>query len=125
MGKLCNKICYETCPHITFAEWNEGGRDIDTDIQNDYNSLDFSKIKDNFIFIPQKDQIGHDLYYNRKSLIDMKDMAENTENCIAFNTLGFFKHKIDNLTESKYFGDSDGIYIKKDYYDKHVVSMKS
>ena len=32
MGKLCNKICYETCPHITFAEWNEGGRDIDTDI---------------------------------------------------------------------------------------------
>ena len=34
--------CFETRPHISFAEWNEGGKAIDSDIQNLYDSIDLS-----------------------------------------------------------------------------------
>lgn len=34
--------CFETRPHISFAEWNEGGALIDSDIQNIYDSIDLS-----------------------------------------------------------------------------------
>jgi hypothetical protein len=34
-------------------------------------------------------------------------------NCVGFNTLGFFKNKIENLTSSQYFKAIDGMYIKK------------
>ena len=47
--------------------------------------------------------------------------ALKTPNCVAFNTLGFFKNKSDNLTTSPYFKDNDGIYIKKN--KKYRVKM--
>ena len=34
--------CFETQPHISFAEWNEGGKKIDSDIQNIYDSIDLN-----------------------------------------------------------------------------------
>ena len=122
--KISDINAYECVPQLIFSEWNEDGKKIDTDIQNDYTSVDFSKIKDDFIFIPQQDQFGHDLYCNRKPLLEMKDMALNINNCIAFNTLGFFKRKIENLTSSKYFGSTDGIYIKKEYYEKYQAEKE-
>ena len=32
--------CYETRPHLSFSEWNENNKQIDTDIQTDYTILD-------------------------------------------------------------------------------------
>ena len=32
--------CYETRPHLSFSEWNENNKKIDTDIQTDYTNLD-------------------------------------------------------------------------------------
>ena len=32
--------CYETRPHLSFSEWNENNKKIDTDIQTDFTNLD-------------------------------------------------------------------------------------
>ena len=37
------------------------------------------------------------------------------KHCVAFNTLGFFKSDVINITKSVWFKDGDGIYIKKEY----------
>ena len=53
-----------------------------------------------------------DTYINKESIeLNMKK-ALNDKNCMGFNTLGFFKNKIENLTPSQYFSKGDGIYIK-------------
>jgi GR25 family glycosyltransferase involved in LPS biosynthesis len=106
----------ETQPHLMFSEWSEAGTPaVDTDIQNNYQALDFNNmIEDQFEFIPRLDQIGNDIYYERGlSLTDSMLKAIKDPNCQGFNTLGFFKGKIDNLTSSQYFGEKDGIYRKR------------
>jgi len=116
---------YESQPHLAFAEWYEPGKKTgtDTDIQNSFDSLDFSKEyngKDNFVFIPFLDQYGNDLYrhpYDKKTLEDFFLIAEQDEACVGFNTLGFFKSAISTLTRSSYLhGETSGLYIKKGYY---------
>ena len=66
--KICpNLRCYETQPHLMFSEWNENGKHIDTDIQKGQNNLSLDintindKIYDEFIFIPNLDQIDYDV----------------------------------------------------------------
>ena len=84
----------------------------------------FLNLDNDFVFISQKDQIGNDIYFNKNSIFRMKQIALKNEKCVGFNTLGFFKNKIDNLTISKYFNHNDGIYIKKDYYEKFIKGKK-
>ena len=36
IGKLNPEICYESQPHLVFAEWSENNKKIDSDIQNVY-----------------------------------------------------------------------------------------
>ena len=108
---------WELQPQMVYSDWNEAGngKNIDTDIQTNYNSLDFSKtVEDQFIFIPMQDQIGDDIYFDRDlSLTDKMVKAIKDDKCVAFNTLGFFKSKVDKLTGSPYFGEKDGIYVKR------------
>jgi GR25 family glycosyltransferase involved in LPS biosynthesis len=105
----------EIQPLLLISEWYEDrNKTIDTDIQTNYESLDFSQImEDQFEFIPKLDQIGCDLYFHRGSLTEHMSKAMKDPKCVAFNTLGFFKNKIETLTSSQYFGERDGIYIKK------------
>ena len=106
----------ELQPHLVLSVWNEvGKKPIDTDIQQNFKTLDFNKtIEDQFEFIPKLDQIGNDLYFERGlSLTDYMLKAIKDKNCIGFNTLGFFKSKVDSLTTSQYFREKDGIYIKR------------
>jgi hypothetical protein len=49
--------------------------------------------------------------------------AANDKQCVAFNTLGFFKNNITNITSSRWFGEHDGIYIKKEYVSKVVENL--
>jgi hypothetical protein len=77
---------------------------------------------DNFIFIKNLDQLGNDIYYiNSKSIEELIKISLNDNNCIGFNTLGFFKNKLDKLSESQYFNSNDGIYIKKEVYEKYLI----
>ena len=122
---------YECQPHITFSEWNEAGKDIDSDIQNLSKGIDFSEIENvyinakvstekEFIFIPSLDIIGNDLYYYNATNFEKMVIAQRDENCVAFNTLGFFKNdcKLSELKNSIYFKEGDGIYIKNTHYNK-------
>lgn len=74
-----------------------------------------ANVEGDFVFIPTLDQIGHDIYMLSGSIEEFKSKALSDPNCAGFNTLGFFKDKIDNLTTSQYFSDKDGIFIKKQY----------
>jgi GR25 family glycosyltransferase involved in LPS biosynthesis len=110
---------YETCPLLTTSDWNENGQMIDTDIQNKYDPMDFDLKIENYIFIPDVDSTGDDIYYQpNKTLDQQKSIADGIPQCIAFNTLGFFKNKINSLTPSRYFNKGDGIYIKESEYNK-------
>lgn len=144
MGKTQSDVSvYETIPHLVFAECSITDS-IDTDIQYDPVSLlgtlvktvndnsnktntvtDVSNIKvvstDDFIFIKGVDQINKDLYRDcdkHMSVDDMKKLANTLDDCVAFNTLGYFKNEITELVFSDYFTNNDGIYIKKEYYEK-------
>ena len=103
---------YEMRPQVLFTEWNENGKTIDTDIQNNYESFDFSQL--DYIFYPMLDYSGNDLYYKKTTLNEMFRIASNDKKCTAFNTLGFFKHSVDvsQLKSSGYFGENDGLYVK-------------
>jgi GR25 family glycosyltransferase involved in LPS biosynthesis len=105
----------EIQPFIVFSEWYETpGKTIDTDIQTSYDSLDLNQtLEDQFEFKSQLDQIGHDIYYEPGSITACMAKALKDPNCIGFNTLGFFKNKVEKLTSSQYFREKDGMYIKK------------
>jgi hypothetical protein len=67
-----------------------------------------------WIFIAQKDSLGNDLYH--KQSINLDDIPED---CVAVNTLGFYKHKITlPLVSSNYFSEKDGIYIRKNIIER-------
>ena len=111
-----NLHIYELQPHIIHSDWCVPGQPpIDTDIQRNFEKLNFDKlIEDKFIFYPYKDQIGNDIYFHDKlSVYEYMLIADKDKDCVGFNTLGFFKNKIEYLSGSKYFGEKDGIYIKK------------
>jgi len=45
-------ITYEMIPQIVFSDWNEGGKQIDTDIQSEWDCIDFTKYKEkDMVFI--------------------------------------------------------------------------
>jgi GR25 family glycosyltransferase involved in LPS biosynthesis len=112
---------YESQPHLLFSEWNEGGKEIDTDIQNNGDRMNFDFLEKNylekFMFCESLDQMNNDLFFQKKSLEEMFKIADENEECMGFNTLGFFKNKIviEELIQSPYFGKNDGIYVKRDY----------
>jgi len=124
---------YELQPLIVMSEWNEdASKQIDTDIQTNYDSLDFSHtLEDNFDFIPYKDQIGNDMFFKPPSAasahIEEMKIALNEEKCAGFNTLGFFKNKIEltQLQQSIYFKPTDGLYVKKSYIESHRNKNKN
>ena len=106
---------YESQPHLVMSDWYESkSSTVDTDIQANYESLDFSNtLEDQFEYKPQLDQIGHDLYFRPGSTTECMSKALKDPNCVGFNTLGFFKNKIETLTSSQYFKATDGLYVKK------------
>ena len=135
MGKKMYNICHEVQPHICFSDWIERSNveaydKIDTDIQNNCDTIpikdnrilkEYNDLLNEFVFIRQTDQINNDLYHITATLFDCMKVALNDKNAVGFNTLGFFKQKIDNLTKSSFFNsETDGIYIKKDYYNKYI-----
>jgi GR25 family glycosyltransferase involved in LPS biosynthesis len=113
--KILKFNAFETQPHLVFTDvYDNKQSKTDTDIQNNYDSLDFS-FRDNFEFIKGKDHIGDDCGYDNTSIFKNMKRAIDDPSIVAFNTLGFIKSRInrDTLTSSPYFSENDGIYIKK------------
>ena len=80
-------------------------------------------MSDEFIFYKGFDSVSHDVaYVGRKSLDELKQLCLNNEQCIGFNTLGFFKDFICIESELKKVGfyteENDGLYIHAGRYRK-------
>jgi len=124
--KINNSLSeFESRPQLAFSDWNEDGKQIDSDIQSSSAALDLSdkileeKLKAEFVFVKGKDQINNDIY-GQRSREECIELCLNDSKCVAFNTLGFLKSKITKLTHSQYFGNNDGIYIKKEVYESFL-----
>jgi GR25 family glycosyltransferase involved in LPS biosynthesis len=108
--------CFETRPHISFAEWNEDGKAIDSDIQNLYDGIDLShtldKLLEKYDCYSNQDFFGSDIcHIGNKSLFDQLLIAESNSNCICFNTLGYFKREV-NTNQLKTLNRCN-LYVKK------------
>jgi hypothetical protein len=112
---VANLNVNELQPLLVHSEWYEDkSKPFDTDIQSCSESLDFTNtLEDQFEFMPQLDQIGHDLYFHKETVTECMRKALKDPQCLGFNTLGFFKNKIERLTASRYFKEGDGLYVKK------------
>ena len=105
-------IMTEVQPCLVSSPWYEFKTEpIDTDIQMCTTNLfaDF----DQFEFFPRLDCTGNDIDFQKGSINTLLKKALENEKCIAVNTLGFFKDKMNELTSSIYFKEKDGIFIKK------------
>jgi GR25 family glycosyltransferase involved in LPS biosynthesis len=136
IGLVCNYfILSDSTFHwwIAFLKWSKDNSTNvyvfnDTDITNrcllnsnlrkEWKIVDIVPDSD-FVFFKNVDCHGNDAFHKHASIPVLMDCAKQNENCIAFNTLGYFKHKIDlnNLVSSPYFKEYDGIYIKREYYE--------
>ena len=110
--------CFETRPHISFSEWNEGGKAIDSDIQNLYDSIDlsltFEDLLQKYDYYPNQDFFGSDVFHiGNKSLFDQLLIAERTPECVCFNTLGYFKKEMEKTALKSLNGCN--LYVKKKY----------
>ena len=104
--------CYESKPQLCFSEWNENGKEIDSDIQNMGNSFNFEKmLLDKYDYYQNQDFYGSDIYFQMSSsLIDKLLAAEKRVDCICFNTYGFYKNAFDSNNLIKIQCD---LYVKK------------
>jgi len=83
--------------------------------------IETRRISQYFVFFNGKDQSGYDLFHHRKPVKEAFEYALADKDCVAFNTVGFFKSKIDNLQDSTFYTkENDGIYVKRDYYEKFL-----
>ena len=104
--------CHESKPQLCFSEWNENGKEIDSDIQNVGDSFNFEKILlDKYEYYPNQDYFGRDIHFQRAdSLIDKLVVAEKLVDCVCFNTYGYYKNAFDSNNLIKIQCD---LYVKK------------
>ena len=75
------------------------------------------------IFLEKLDHIGDDICY--KGVMSPEEnvkFCDELNDCIAFNTLGYFKHSVDmdNLKQVSIFGEKDGLFLNiKKYKEKY------
>ena len=68
------------------------------------------------------DCVGNDIkYVGGLPIQELMKIAEETEDCMAFNTIGYLKFNIDltNLVKSELFNTYDGLYVIKSRYDAY------
>ena len=112
---------YETVPQLCTAIWNENGKEIDSDIQNTWLSINMSRalVKDSdFVFVPMMDQCEFDLGQKFLPIAKLKKEVLKRPECVAFNSLCFLKSNVIELKPSNYFKENDGIYIKTSAYNR-------
>jgi SAM-dependent methyltransferase len=84
------------------------------------------KLNEEWIFYEELDSFNHDINYIPHLSVDsMKMEGEYMNSCVAFNTFGFFKSKIEfPLIRSNYYGydKREGIYIKKSYLERILLN---
>jgi len=114
--------CFNIQPHIIYSKYvHFGTENKDSDIQLSVDSFNISNA-DEWIFYPKLDSGGNDIkFVGKKTVEEYMEEAFFDNNCVAFNTLGFFKHAVEKLETSQYFKETDGLYVKKSYDMSHLL----
>jgi GR25 family glycosyltransferase involved in LPS biosynthesis/tetratricopeptide (TPR) repeat protein len=107
-------------PHIVLSEWvRSGDSSVDSDIQKDYNSIEIVKMinTEEWEFHEGVDSGGSDISsLGTRNLSRIYYEATKNPMCVAFNTLGFLKSKVNDLVKTPYIhSKGSGIYVKKNY----------
>ena len=124
---ICPELdTYNPQPHLVFSEMVESfDSSVDSDIQKDYSSLDLvpMDIKNMWIFYEGVDSGGNDICQIRGGLDKLFTAASTTKGCVAFNTLGFLKSKVDFPCKPTPYINSagKGLYVKKTYTNGEKV----
>ena len=76
---------------------------------------------DNYIFFENKDSYDYDiLLIPNKSVRELKNIADSLPTCVGFNTLGYLKYKISDVSNFIFLpnikNNPEGLYIKKINY---------
>ena len=70
-----------------------------------------------YVFYPNKDSVGNNVnVILNNSILELKNIADNNDDCIAFNTTGYFKNYITPKSQFKNINSPlsyDGLYVKK------------
>lgn len=86
-----------------------------------------AKEREGWIFLQGVDSMGEDLcQIKAKSFDELFDTANSTVNCVAYNTLGYLKRRLQpRFAKPLVFNDCDGLYVRQDYFVKHVLQELS
>lgn len=81
-------------------------------------------MNENYIFYPNKDSPGGDLYWaGNKSLPELILLCEKDSQCLAFNTLGYMKHTIQDESKFINLNGSHGMYVHKKRFQERIKSQ--
>ena len=116
---------HETHPHMVFTDADGYcNHYVDSDIQHNRTKINYDKLINVYLFndydfYPNKDSYGRDIKEVYADIPSLKKIADEMENCIAFNSYGWLKHTINDPAEfinlnNKYYL-SDGLYVKKSF----------
>ena len=83
---------------------------------------------DDYDFYPNKDSFGGDIsFYENKNIEELKNLADNDKNCVAFNTYGYLKNILqdkENFIELKDRSlQIEGLYVKKKYKKNNIEKI--
>ena len=119
---------WETRPQLVFSECvqNNNGQ-IDSDVQRESEVLEFPETDSltQYIFLQGIDQISCDITRTEAPDVNiLLEIASNTPGCVGVNTLGYMKNNIEKLEKVGWFGEKDGIFVKKEVYDAFIEKQQ-
>jgi len=90
---------------------------------------DKGKEFEGYKFIPNKDSMGNDIkHVGDKTVEELKAICDEDPNCVAFNTLGYFKHSIVDESEyislPSYDGKLHGMYINMKHWQNILDNVR-
>jgi GR25 family glycosyltransferase involved in LPS biosynthesis len=112
--KCPNLKCFESSKLIVKSDWVKSlDSTVDSDIQKNLEYVDIYS-DDNFKYYRLLDSIGSDIkYIPNQTVAQLKQIALENPEYKAFNTLGFIKSSVGELSQTQYFKNIyDGIYVK-------------
>jgi GR25 family glycosyltransferase involved in LPS biosynthesis len=120
---------WESRPQLVFSECvqNENDGQVDSDVQRESEVLEFTAndVSNQYVFLQGIDQINYDI--TRVEAPDVNillEIASNTPGCVGVNTFGYLKNNIVHIEKVGWFGEKDGIFIKKEVYDAFIEKQQ-
>jgi GR25 family glycosyltransferase involved in LPS biosynthesis len=106
-------------PHFILSDWVDTLESkVDSDIQKDFKTFDIdnylNKMNEEWEYHPNMDSYGNDIRWVEGSVNNLKALANTMDHCVAFNSLGYMKSKVEYpLINPECFKNGGGLYVKK------------